>query len=46
MVEPTKRKPRFWRSLLRASDSGVFAGRRLWVFQAFCFGWPPTKLQM
>src|SRR6266576_2767919 len=23
MVEPTKRKPRFWRSLLRASDSGV-----------------------
>src|ERR1700676_420572 len=46
MVEPTKRKPRFCRSLLMASDSFVFAGTRLCVFQAFCFGVPPTNAQI
>src|SRR5437870_8316931 len=43
MVDPTNRKPRFCRSLLRASDSAVFAGTLLWLFQPFCLGCPPTK---
>src|SRR5216683_6631456 len=43
MVEPTKRKPRCVKSLLRASDSLVRAGTLR--FQAFCLGLPFTKRQ-
>src|SRR5881394_1697899 len=42
MVGPTKRKPRWTSALLIAIDSLVSAGRRLSVFQALTFGFPPT----
>jgi len=38
MVEPTKAKPRRFRSLLIASDSAVRAGTSASVRQAFTFG--------
>ena len=43
MVEPTKLKPRRFRSLLMASDSGVRAGT-LRTFHGFTFGLPSDKL--
>jgi len=36
---------RFLQILLRASASGVFAGRRLWFSPRVLFGLAPTKLQ-
>src|SRR5436305_11870375 len=46
MVEPTKLKPRFFKSLLMASDSGVLAGTPCPAFQEFIFGLPPVNCQM
>src|SRR5947209_18487279 len=43
MVEPTKVKPRFCRSLLMASDSGVRAGRCFNDLQEFTRGFPSTN---
>src|SRR5258706_13284153 len=43
MVEPTKRKPRSFRSLLIASDSGVRAGTCFMPRRKFCCGRPFTK---
>src|SRR6516225_1076499 len=46
MVPPTNVKPRRFKSLLMASDSGVFAGTSLIDLQAFCLGSLPTNPQM
>ena len=46
MVEPTKLKPRFLRSLLMVSESGVRAGIWRSAFQRFTIGLPSTKPQM
>ena len=45
MVEPTKVKPRFLRSLLSASDSAVRAGTSLIARGRLIFGAPPTNPQ-
>ena len=45
MVVPTKRNPRFFMSLLNASDSGERQGIFLEVRQVFVFGLPPTNDQ-
>ena len=46
MVVPTKLKPRFFKSLLMVSESGVDAGISANDRQRFCTGWPSTKFQM
>src|SRR3954449_7466124 len=46
MVLPTKLKPRFFKSLLMASDSGVKAGSICPACQELIFGFPPTNFQM
>jgi hypothetical protein len=43
MVEPTNLKPRFLRSLLSASDSGLVAGTCFMSVQRLTIGRPPTK---
>lgn len=45
IVEPTKEKPRRFRSWLSASDSFVAAGTCFSVFQPFTIGRPPTNCQ-
>src|ERR1700683_4691679 len=45
MVVPTKRNPRFFMSLLNASDSGARQGLFLEVCPVFVFGLPPTNDQ-
>src|SRR6266511_146604 len=46
MVQPTNLKPRCFKSLLMASDSGVVAGTSLIEAHAFCFCLLPTNPQM
>src|SRR5262245_38785077 len=46
MVEPTKRKPRFFRSLLIASDAGVEAGTCDRDFHRVTFGGGSTDHQL
>src|SRR5262245_15376933 len=45
MVDPTNRKPRLRRSLLRASDSRVDEGRSRSLVQRFWIGFPFTNPQ-
>ena len=44
MVDPTKLNPRFLRSLLIASDSGVLAGTCFIDFGRFTRGFPSNEL--
>ena len=46
MVDPTKVNPRFLRSRLIASDSGVVGGTSFSVRGRFTIGAPPTNCQM
>ena len=46
IVLPTNRKPRFFRSLLSASDSGDVAGTSPSFLNRFWMGSPSTKPQM
>src|SRR5437879_5743221 len=46
MVEPTKLKPRIFRSLLIASDSSLHARAGLDDARRFGIGLPPTNCQM
>ena len=43
IVEPTNRNPRFFRSLLNASDSGLVAGTCFISVQRLTIGLPPTN---
>ena len=46
MVLPTKEKPRIFKALLTASESGVEVGIRPGSFQALCWVRPLLKDQM
>jgi hypothetical protein len=46
MVDPTKVKPRFFMSLLSASDTGLVAGTCFMFRHRFWTGLPSMKLQM
>src|SRR5258708_25937743 len=46
MVDPTNLKPRFFRSTLMASDSGVLAGMSFKLRRRLIIGLPPTNRHM